>query len=232
VAWASSSELPESQNWMSVLPLTKKPASSGPVPRPTSIYAAVDDTGLVEAVRRGHPAAKAELFDRYVHHVQRVLARILGGDQELADLLHEVFVRALGRIGTLEAPERLKSWLTGVAVLTARECLHRRWRGRWLRFLAAEDVPEIESSDASEEIREALRVTYAILDRLGTEDRIVFTLRFLEGLEVTDVASACGMSLNTVKRRIARAERRFLLLAERERALEDWLDGGARWPRT
>ncbi len=217
---------------MSVLPLSEKAPSSGPVPRPTSIYAAADDMALVEAVRRGHPAAKAKLFDRHVRHVQRILARTLGGDRELADLLHEVFARALRGIDALEDPSLLESWLTGIAVRTARECLRRRVRGRWLRFLAAEEVPEIESEGASEDVREALRVTYAILDRLGTEDRMVFTLRFLEGLELTDVARASGMSLNTVKRRIARAERRFLTLAERERALDEWLDGGARWRRT
>jgi hypothetical protein len=55
-----------------------------------SILARSGDGALVLALREGHPAAKAELFDRYVRHVERILARILGQDTELADLLHEL----------------------------------------------------------------------------------------------------------------------------------------------
>jgi RNA polymerase sigma-70 factor (ECF subfamily) len=216
---------------MPVFPLPKKP-TIGNIPRPTSIFAAVDDAQLVEAVLRGRASAKAELFDRHVHHVQRVLARILGSDFELSDLLHEVFVRALCHIDSLEDPGLLRSWLTGIAVHTARECLRRRVRGRWLRFFGQQELPEVECPVPSDEVREALRVTYSVLDRMGVEERIVFSLRFIDGLELTDVASACGTSLNTVKRRIARAERHFVALAKGEPALKSWLEAGTRWRRT
>ena len=68
-----------------------------------------DDTALVYALIQGDPSAPSALFDRYGSHVQRVLARMLGyGEPERADVLHDVFVRALERIGDLEtlAPSR------------------------------------------------------------------------------------------------------------------------------
>jgi RNA polymerase sigma-70 factor (ECF subfamily) len=191
-----------------------------------------DDRALVRALLDGHRVAKAELFDRYAHHVERILVRILGHDHELADLLHEVFARSLAALGTLEDPCALKGWLTGITVFTARECIRRRVRGRWLRFFAPEDLPEIETITTDEETREALRITYTLLDRLGPDDRIAFALRFFEGLEVVSIASACGVSINTAKRRIARAQRRFVALAEREPALKVWLEGGTRWERS
>lgn len=195
----------------------------------TPIFAMADDRALVEALIAGNPAARAVLFDRYVGHVERILVRILGHDCELADLLHEVFARSLAAIETLEDPAALKAWLTGVAVLTARESLRRRARGRWLRFFPAEDLPEVEAAIADEETREALRATYRVIDRLCVDDRIAFALRFIDGLELTDVAAACRVSLNTVKRRLARAERRFVAYASREPALRGWLQGGTRW---
>jgi RNA polymerase sigma-70 factor (ECF subfamily) len=191
-----------------------------------------DDRALVKALLDGHRAAKAELFDRYAPHVERILIRILGHDHELADLLHEVFARSLAGLGTLEDPSALKGWLTGITVFTARECIRRRVRGRWLRFFAPEDLPDIETITTDEETREALRITYALLDRLGPDDRIAFALRFFEGLEIVSIASACGVSINTAKRRIVRAQRRFVALAEREPALKGWLKGGTRWERS
>ncbi|MGA3123263.1 MAG: hypothetical protein ABSF69_21025 [Polyangiaceae bacterium] len=56
-------------------------------------------------------------------------------------MLHEVFVRALAAIDTLEDRDALKGWLRGIAVLTARESMRRWIRGRWLRFPSFEDVP-------------------------------------------------------------------------------------------
>jgi RNA polymerase sigma-70 factor (ECF subfamily) len=200
-------------------------------PKATSILAKWEDAALVGALIEGHPIAKTEFFDRYGDHVTRILVRVLGHDCQLADLLHEVFARSLGAIETLEDRSALQAWVTGIAVYTARECIRKRARGRWLRFFASEDLPEVETATADDEVREALRITYGLLDRLGADDRIAFALRFIEGLELSDVAAACGISLNTVKRRLARAERRFVAFAEREPALKGWLQGGTRWQR-
>ena len=191
-----------------------------------------DDVALVSALVRGDPAARAELFDRHASHAQRVLARVLGHDAELADLLHEVFARVLAQIESLEDPAALKWWLTTIAVFTAREHIRRRMRGRWLRFFASEDLPDLPVAGADEEVRESLRRTYAVLDRLGVDDRIAFSLRFIEGLDFAEVAAACGVSLNTIKRRLARAEKRFVALARREPALHDWLERGTRCQQT
>jgi RNA polymerase sigma-70 factor, ECF subfamily len=216
---------------MSVVPL-HKPRRAGPSARPVAAIVARDDAALVAALASEDPSARAEVFDRYAPHVQRVLARVLGHDNELADLLHEVFVRALAQIDRLDDPSALKAWLTSIAVFTAREHIRRRVRGRWLRFFASEDLPEVPFLAAGEEIRESLRATYAVLDRLGLDDRIAFSLRFIEGLELGEVAAACCVSLNTIKRRLARAEKRFVSLARREPSLREWLEGGTRCEQT
>ena len=191
-----------------------------------------DDVALVEALRLGQPAARAALFDRHAPRVQRVLARVLGTDEELGDLLHEVFVRALDGIGKLEDPAALEGWLTSIAVFTARGLIRRRKARRWLRFFATQDVPEPEAPVASPEVTRALRSTYRVLEQLPTDERIVFCLRVIDGMELTVVARACGVSLATIKRRLARAEEHFVARARAEPELADWLEGGARWAAT
>jgi RNA polymerase sigma-70 factor (ECF subfamily) len=216
---------------MSVVPFHKT-RRSGQHSRPARPAPQREDAELVHAMAADDPSARAELFDRHAPHVQGVLARVLGYDSELPDLLHEVFARALAQINRLDDPSALKAWLTAIAVFTAREHIRRRMRGRWLRFFASEDLPDIPVATAGEDVRESLRVTYEVLDRLGVDDRIAFALRFIEGLELGDVAAACGVSINTIKRRLARAEKRFLTLARREPSLHDWLEGGTRCERT
>ena len=191
-----------------------------------------DDAALVEAIWANEPGAIEALHDRYGSFVLRVLCRLLGTDRELMDVHHDVFVRALGSFGEIKSPSSLKSWLTSVTVFTARSAIQRRARGRWLSLVPREELPEVEAATASGEINEALRATYAILETFDPDERIAFALRFIDGMELTQVADACGVSLATIKRRLARAEDRFVATARRHPVLEDWLEGGARWGGT
>ncbi|MCS6760263.1 MAG: hypothetical protein MO852_16040, partial [Candidatus Devosia euplotis] len=74
---------------------------------------------LIEAVAEGDAHAATVLYDRYAAHVQRVLARIMGVDQELADLLNETFLQIIRGVHTVENPQALEAWITRVAVFTA-----------------------------------------------------------------------------------------------------------------
>jgi RNA polymerase sigma-70 factor (ECF subfamily) len=187
----------------------------------------VSDAALVAALRAGRREARATLFDRYGDDVERVLYRILGPDSEIQDLLQDVFVAALGSLGKLRDPDALRGWLTGIAVRKARKCILKRQRWRFIQLLPAGELPEREAHSPSPEVSEALRCTYAVLGNMPADERVAFALRHVDGMELTAVAEACGVSLATVKRRLARAQQTFTTLASEHAALADWLDGGA-----
>jgi len=194
------------------------------------LRAGESDAALVRALRAGDAHAGAVLFDRYAVHVRRVLARVLGPDPELSDLLQDVFVAALGSVHTLEDPSALKAWLTRTAVFTARGKIRRRTRWRFLRFVPDEELPEAAAPALDAEGSEALAAVYRVLNALPADERIAFALRILDGMELTAVATACGVSLSTVKRRLTNAQERFRELAAREPVLTSWLEpreGGA-----
>ena len=70
---------------------------------------------------------------------------------------------------------------------------------------------------------------YEILDRMPIKERVAFALRFIDGMTLPDAAEACETSLATLKRRLSRAERRFVEAARRRPNLESWLEDGTRW---
>lgn len=189
--------------------------------------AACPDARLVADVRAGSSSAAAELFRRHRAAIERLLFALLGPEPEAEDLLHEVFVRALEGIGSLEEPSRFRSWLTGIAVHTAREWIRRKSRRRWLRFV--EDLPERPAPSPSEEVSEAARCTSDVLLAMSPRERSVFMLRFVDGAEIADVAVACETSVSTAKRRLKDAERHFVARAMRSPPLRTWLAEGGRW---
>jgi RNA polymerase sigma-70 factor (ECF subfamily) len=168
----------------------------------------LDDEALAHALVQGDTRATAQLFDRYAPFVQRVLSRILGyAEPERADLLHEVFVRALERARDLKRAQSLKPWLAGIAVFVAQEWIRRRKRRG--PVLPPEDGDARQAPSASPEAREAVAGFYELVGRFNEDERSAFILRQLEGMSLQEVADATGVSLSTARRRIDRAEALF-----------------------
>ncbi|HEX6242319.1 MAG TPA: sigma-70 family RNA polymerase sigma factor [Polyangiales bacterium] len=188
-----------------------------------------DDRALVEALRGGHPGAAAALYQRYAAAVHRTLRSAMGPDPDLPDLVQEVFINALDGIEQLEDHERLRSWLSGIAVFSARALIRRRARRKWLSLFSPQRVATAEQPPASSEARRALLEVYELLNRLPLDERMAFALRIIDGMTLPDAAEACGVSLATFKRRLARAERSFIEAASLRPALEPWLREGTSW---
>jgi len=152
-----------------------------------------------------------------------VLARIVGySEPERVDLLHDVFVRALERMGDLKNPRALKSWLVGIAVFTAQEWIRRRKRTG--PPLGPEHGVDREGPSASPEAVEAFRSFRSVMARLDDEERTMFVLRFLEGMKLDEIAEACNLSISTARRRVLRAEERFREIVPKYPALLERLE--------
>jgi RNA polymerase sigma-70 factor (ECF subfamily) len=188
------------------------------------------DAALVAALRAGRAEARTALFDRYADDLERLLYRILGSDSESVDLLQDVFVAALTSIHQLRDPNALGSWLRGIAIRKVRKCILKRQRWRFIQLFAPSDLPEREALVASAEVSEALRCTYAVLEQMPADHRVVFALRHIDGMELTAIAEVCGVSLATIKRRLGRAQATFSTLAAQQPALADWVEIGDATP--
>jgi len=188
---------------------------------------------LLHRLHARRPEAERWLLDTHAGRVERILLRILGDTGTLEDLVQDVFVRVFARIDDVREPEALKGFVTSVSVFVAREAIRKRRRHRWLAFFASDELPEIAAgagADADADARDGVRAFYRAVEVLDADARVAFTLRVVEGLELTDVAAACGVSLATVKRRIQRAEQTFVRRCKKDEILSRWLAEGDRWP--
>src|SRR6476619_3841042 len=177
------------------------------IPLPGTALSESDDATLARALIARDPRAP------------RVLWRTLGADHDLDDLAQEVFLCVFEKVRALREPKALKAFVISVTSLTMRHELRRRWVRRWVRLSGKTDAAELETVTPDTDAREALARFYKILDRVNATDRSAFVLRFMEGLELTEVAAALKLALATTKRRLARVWARVLLLVERDPVL-------------
>jgi RNA polymerase sigma-70 factor (ECF subfamily) len=198
--------------------------------RTSDVGAEHEDAVLVRLVRVGtdHHAAGL-LFDRYAPLVRRVLTRTLGPFHEVEDHVQETFIVFFRQLKTLKNDESVRAFVVSIAVRTARHELRRRRVRRILRLSAPEELSDFAGGvGADMEGREALRRLFAILDELDTPSRLVFTLRFLEDMDLMEVAVAVGESLASVKRRLSRVVPIVNARAARDEALSPYLKEEAR----
>jgi len=168
-------------------------------------------------------------YDRYASSVHRTLQSVLGRDAEIPDLLQDVFIRAIDRISELEHLDQVRSWLTTIAVFTARAHIRRQTRRKWLFLFSPDQTKQNHLEPPSSDARRALRETYKTLDTLPANERIAFVLRIIEGMTLPEAAEAAGTSLATFKRRLSRAEKKFLDRVRERPLLQQWLKEGTRW---
>jgi RNA polymerase sigma-70 factor, ECF subfamily len=183
-----------------------------------------DDKTLVAGMMADHPGAFRAFYKRYVSVVYAVLLRTLGSDEELEILIHDVFCKAFQGIQRLKDVEQIKPWLAAIAVHTARDTIKQRKRSKWLCFLEPSKLPEPAQPHAGERSeKEAVETVYRILDKLSVDHRIAFTLRYMNEMELTEVADVCHVSLATIKRRLGRARKQFFALAKDQPSLKEWM---------
>lgn len=194
------------------LVVSAKPASQPKVSKIVALRGdgEILDAELVVRARRGDRWAEDVLVRRHFAAVAGTVGRLLGDLDEAEDVVQETFAAALAELADLRDPSAVRAWLMQIAVRK----VHRRFRRRkWLRIFGLRSgepengLAELASTDASPDQRVELVLLDRALTRLSTADRIAWVLRRVDGMRLEDVATACGCSLATAKRRIASGDR-------------------------
>ena len=192
-----------------------------------SDLSARDDAALAAALIARERGAAVEAFTRFSPQVQGLLRRFFGpaGDPAFRqDLCQEVFLRFFARIDELREPSALRGFLVGICLGVARNELRRARVRRWVRLTPHGDLPDVPVTTWDPEAREAVLRFYTVLERVSVEDRSLFVARYVEKMEIVDVAAAHRMPLSTAKRHLARATRRIGAKMSRDPALSRYVD--------
>lgn len=190
--------------------LTDQPPRSTPPP---------DDLVLITAYLAGDAAAFDTLFQRYHARVRAVCLRYVGEEALAEDLVQETFynvIRALARVGQ---DFNFGAWVHRIAVNICQDELRRRHRRAAHLDQGGGDPDEamlkLADRDRTGHPEEALEIStlrqlvWDVAKKLPERQRMVLTLRELQGMSYATIAHVMGISDAAVETLLHRARKRF-----------------------
>ena len=166
---------------------------------------AVDDAALIERAKSGDERALSQLYKRHARYVAGTVYRLLGNDHHLEDIVQDTFVLGLAQLHSLREPAALRGWLRTIAVRRVKRHLAQRIKQRTLADELAVTQPHSDTPDARDEVLGL----YRQLDKIPAKLRLPWMLHYIEGETLPVVADMCNSSLSSVKRHIAKANKRL-----------------------
>lgn len=169
----------------------------------------VDMLNLKRAAR-GDEAAFEVLISPYMDTTYRLCLRMMGNEQDAADMAQEALVRAWRNLSTYKAQSRFSTWLYRI---TQNVCLdelrkHKNRQAESLQKLheaGFDPEDKKETPEAAAESKDTRAHLIRAIDSLSEEHRAAILLRDVHGLSYEEIASVLDVNLNTAKSRIARA---------------------------
>jgi RNA polymerase sigma-70 factor (ECF subfamily) len=181
------------------------------------------DSEVIIRAREGDDGAFNQVVQAYRRRVLGTIARLIGRPDDVEDVGQEVFLRLYSSLGQLRAPEIFEPWLYRLTVNAAYDYLRRQRRRHEARMsdLSEQQVVMADAAastqvDQDERRRLRIRETVgALMGAVSEQDRILLTLKEIEGLSLKELEKIYGVNENALKVRLFRARQRVVKVFER-----------------
>jgi RNA polymerase sigma-70 factor, ECF subfamily len=176
------------------------------------------DFEVIKRAQKGDGVAFNEVVLAYRKRILGTIARLISRPDDVEDVGQEVFLRLYFSLDQLRSPEVFEPWLYRLTVNAAYDYLRKQRRRQESRMadLSEQQVMIADAVaggklDLEDRRRKQLRETVdALLGSVSEEDRILLTLKEVEGLSLKELEGIYRVNENALKVRLFRARQRVL----------------------
>ncbi len=180
-------------------------------PMPTDL-----DIEEVHRSRQGDSDAYQCLIKRYQGHVSKIMWRFSRDRRVHEELVQDVFVEAYMSIHSYRQKAPFSHWLAKIATRVGYRYWRQQARRRRTKTFSLEEWDQLPDEPvATMDPSRAGELVHRLLAQLRPRDRLVLTLRYLEGCDVTETARRTGWTKSMVKVQTMRARNRLEKLLAR-----------------
>jgi RNA polymerase sigma-70 factor (ECF subfamily) len=169
-----------------------------------------DDRDIVVAVLGGDREAFGLLVHRYQGRLFGLVLMMVRQPAAAEEVTQDAFVRAFVHLGQYDQTRPFYPWLAAVAVRLAQNWLRQHGTRVRREGVALDDAaePGAEASSLATLISDQQsRTLWQAVAALSSGERTAVTLFYRDGLAVSDIAAALGVTTGTIKTLLFRARR-------------------------
>jgi len=186
---------------------------------------------LLEKAKAGDVAAFEELIEGYQKKIYNLAYRILGNYEDANDMAQEALIRIFRSIANFKEQSSFSTWVYRITtnvcldeirkkknkkVISLDEEIHMD-DGEMKRQIMSDDI----QPDAAAELEELRTLVSDAINSLPEDQRLVITLRDIQGLSYEEISSVLDCPSGTVKSRINRARQALKNVLSTRRELFD-----------
>jgi len=176
------------------------------------------DFDLILKAKQGDDQAFNQIVQAYRRRILGTISRLIGRPEDVEDVGQEVFVRLYYSLDQLREPDVFEPWLYRLTVNAAYDYLRRQRRRPEARMsdLSEQQVVMADADAGTIAQREEVRqgkvrdFVNSLLGAVSEEDRVLLTLKEVEGLSLKQLESVYKVNENALKVRLFRARQRVL----------------------
>jgi RNA polymerase sigma-70 factor (ECF subfamily) len=173
---------------------------------------------LIQKAQQGDAAAFNQIVTVYRRRILGTISRLIGRPEDVEDVAQEVFLRLYFSIEQLRTPEVFEPWLYRLTVNACYDYLRkskRRLESRMAdlsdqQVMMADAVAGSKAQTDESEKRRVRDTVNGLLASVSEEDRILLTMKEVEGLSLKELEQVYGVNENALKVRLFRARQRVL----------------------
>ncbi|HUX21826.1 MAG TPA: sigma-70 family RNA polymerase sigma factor [Spirochaetia bacterium] len=177
-----------------------------------------DEDLIRRYVEAGEQRAFVTLISRHLPRMRRMLFGLLNGNRDdMQDVEQEILIALCGRLDRFRFDSAFETFLYRFARNKAIDHIRRQARQRRIVEAVGEAFSTSETGDDEWLVEIHGRDSVAsILSRLSEEERLLITLKELEGLDIREIAKIMGVAVGTIKSRLHRTRGKIARLAKGE----------------
>jgi RNA polymerase sigma-70 factor (ECF subfamily) len=168
-----------------------------------------EEQALVERFRRGDDSAFDRIVEQHSAAVAALANRLLGWPGDVDDVVQDVFVSAFVGLKRFRGQCRLRTWLYTITINKCRSHRLRRHRHRQPAAIDPEAVGSLAGGDKAAMEGETLGRVRRAVQALPAKYREVVVLRYLQGMEMSEISGLLGVKTNALQVRLNRAKKQL-----------------------
>lgn len=165
---------------------------------------------LIQQARGGDIRSFSALVEMYQERSVHIAYSFLGNFEDARDIAQESFVKAYENLQSFKAESKFYTWFYRILANTCKDFLRKK-RTRWSLMAWLPPAPDSEEdpmnnvADTAKDARASIaneelgNEIYRALDKLPFQQKNAFSLRYLEGMNIEDIAESMGLTAGAVK---------------------------------